>query len=170
VREAVFSAMASWAGTSGGDAASHLINTAFLDLFAGSGAVALEAASRGASPVWAVESDRGAAAIIRRNADATGLAVQVVARSVEAFLAAAPPTAFGIVWADPPYAFDADALDALLAALAADPPACWLAPESLVMVERSSRERAPRWPAALEVLPARVYGETSVYVARKGGA
>ena len=200
VREAVFSVIASWAGTLGEPAASQLDGLAFLDLFAGSGAVGLEAASRGASPVWAVESDPATARLIRRNAAGFGLPVSVLARGAEAVVGGRPSVfnsvsdavsprsgpaprvssdslssdsvpsdlgSFDIVWADPPYVYDDDKLDALLVSLVGNG---WLAAQALVVVERSSRGRAPRWPPGLEVLPVRGYGETSVHFATKGGA
>ncbi|MFZ0530391.1 MAG: RsmD family RNA methyltransferase, partial [Propionicimonas sp.] len=67
VREAAFSLIADWAGTAGEPGARMLAGLSFLDLFAGSGAVALEAASRGARPVLAVESDPATARLARGN-------------------------------------------------------------------------------------------------------
>ena len=162
VREAAFSVIASWAGTVGDDPARALAGLAFLDLFAGSGAVGLEAASRGAAPVWAVESDGATARIIRRNATDTGLGVTVLVRTAEALAAGTPPHAFDIVWADPPYATSGEAVDSLLVLLVAKR---WVAPGGLVVVERGTRDRGPAWPAGLEVLADRVYGETSLHLA-----
>ena len=77
VREALFSALAAWAGTAAVAPEASLAGLAFCDLYAGSGAVGLEAASRGAGPVLLVESDRRTAQLIRRNAAELGLAVQI---------------------------------------------------------------------------------------------
>ena len=73
VREALFSAIAAWAGTSMRSADQALAGLGFCDLYAGSGAVGLEAASRGADPVLLVEADRRTAAVARGNAAELGL-------------------------------------------------------------------------------------------------
>jgi len=167
VREAVFSTIAGWAGTAGDDPAVALSGLAFLDLYAGSGAVGLEAASRGASPVWAVESDARAARLIRANAASVGLSATVWAKTAEAVTAGAPPRPFDIVWADPPYALTNEQVGAVLAALVRNG---WVADGGLVVVERSSRSGGLPWPVELELWAHRVYGETSVQLATKGGA
>jgi 16S rRNA (guanine966-N2)-methyltransferase len=73
VREALFSAIAAWLGTSAEPAERSLAGLAFCDLYAGSGAVGLEAASRGASPVLLVERDPRTAQVARGNSEALGL-------------------------------------------------------------------------------------------------
>ncbi len=165
VREAAFSVISGWAGTAGAPADEALAGLAFLDLYAGSGAIALEAASRGASAVWAVESDRRAAQVIRRNAAETGLRLTLLVKTVEALAAGPASQAFDIVWADPPYAVPTETVDALVAALVHHG---WLAAGGLVVVERSTRGRAPVWPTGVEVLADRVYGETALHLATKG--
>ncbi|MBK9697100.1 MAG: 16S rRNA (guanine(966)-N(2))-methyltransferase RsmD [Propionibacteriaceae bacterium] len=169
VREAVFSLIADWAGTAGQPAATTLAGLGFLDLYAGSGAVGLEAASRGAAPVVAVESDRATAEVARRNVAATQLDVTVISRTVAAFLATGPtsPTRDGydVVWADPPYALATDRVEGVLTTLVAEG---WVAPRGLVIVERSSRDRAPQWPEGLQESWERRYGETILYFAMKG--
>lgn len=162
VREAVFAQLADWAGTGGSAAEAELAGLSFLDLFAGSGAVALEAASRGASPVWAVERDRGTAQLARRNAELAGLPVTVVARPVGAFLAG-PPQGFDVVWADPPYDLPEADLAAVLAGLDG-----WLAPRGLVVVERARRAAVPSWPATMADRWKRDYGETALHFAMRG--
>lgn len=162
VREAVFSQLADWAGTLSGPADEQLRDIGFLDLYAGSGAVALEASSRGAAPVWAVESDRGTARLVRDNAAAVRLEVTVRAARVEQFLAAGPARRFDVIWADPPYALTGEQL-ALVLAAALD----WLAPDGLVVVERSTRDLPPVWPAQLSWSWHRRYGETTLYFARR---
>ena len=112
MREALFSAIESRTGS--------LDGLRFLDLYAGSGAVGLEAWSRGAGVVTMVEHDRRTAALITRNAAALGFSrARVVATSVASFLAAAPAAPYDVVFSDPPYPTpDAD-VDADLAALVA---------------------------------------------------
>lgn len=162
VREAVFALLADWAGTVGEAADSELAGLSFLDLYAGSGAVALEAASRGARPVWAVERDRGTAQVAERNVAQTGLPVKVVTRSVGGFLSG-PPQGFDIVWADPPYDLaDAD-LDAVLAGLEG-----WVAHRGLVVVERAKRSGSPTWPSTMEDSWKRDYGENALHFAMRG--
>lgn len=161
VREAVFSLVADWAGTLGGPAEDQLDGIAFLDLYAGSGAVALEAASRGAAPVWAVESDPATARLVRANAAALRLEAVVRAATVESFLAG-PPTPFDVIWADPPYELSGERLGGVLAA-AAD----WLVTDGLLVVERSSRDLPPGFPAQLSQSWERRYGETTLYFARR---
>lgn len=162
VRESAFNLIADWAGTLGEPADQMLDRFSFLDLYGGTGAVALEAASRGAGPVVCVERDRATAGLAKSNADATGLAVQVVAMSVDAFLAGAP-RAFDIVWFDPPYDLPTTAVDAQVAAVVE----AWLAPDGLVVVERSSRDTPPTWPESLTDQRQRRYGETTLYLATK---
>lgn len=79
-----------------------------LDLFAGSGALGLEALSRGARPVTFVENDRRALAVLRKNVDVLGVADRVTVRKANAmtFIEAADPRAFDVVFADPPYRTD----------------------------------------------------------------
>ena len=162
VREAAFSLLADWAGTAGQPAEAELSGLSFLDLYAGSGAVALEAASRGAAPVWAVERDRGTAAVAERTAAQAGLPVKVVARPGTAFLAGAPRR-FDVIWADPPYDLpDAD-LNPVLAGLDE-----WLAHRGLVVVERAKRSGVPLWPAIMEDSWKRDYGETALHFAMRG--
>ncbi len=103
VREALFSAIAAWAGTAAAPAEHSLVGLAFCDLYAGSGAVGLEAASRGANPVLLVERDPRTAQLAKDNAKALGLVVDVVISSVEQLLRRPPARDFDIVFADPPY-------------------------------------------------------------------
>lgn len=163
VREAAFSLVADWAGTLGEPAEHQLDGIGFLDLYAGSGAVALEAASRGAAPVWAVESDAATARLARGNAGEAGLAVRVIAATVEKTLAGEPPQPFDVVWADPPYAVPGERLTPVLTA-AADR---WLAHDGLLVVERAGRDLPPVWPPELCERWERRYGETTLYFARR---
>ena len=152
VREALFSAVESLLGS--------LEGLRFLDLYAGTGAVGLEALSRGASAATLVEQDRRTAELIRTNARGVGLPdAEVVAASVARHLAGRPAAAYDVVFVDPPYSQPGDAVVADLRALAAHG---WLAPGALVVVERSSRQPIGAWPDGF--LPDRVrrYGETTL--------
>src|SRR4051812_37903491 len=109
VREALFSALESQLGSFAG--------LRVLDLYAGSGAIGLEAASRGAAAVTAVESDRRTAGLVSANAREVGLAVEVIAQPVARVLAAPPRAAYDVVFSDPPYPLSEEELAADLAAL-----------------------------------------------------
>ena len=140
-----------------------------LDLYAGSGALGLEAASRGARSVLLVDSDRGAAKVARENAAVVGLPGVVVREdTVERVLVAGPggPGRFDLVFLDPPYDLSEDALGDALALLVRHG---WLAPEALVVVERSSRSPEPRWSEGLDAAGERRYGETRMWFADAPG-
>lgn len=163
VREAAFSLIADWAGTAGESGETMLARFSFLDLFAGSGAVACEAASRGASPVVGVERDKGTAGVARRNVEASDLDVTVVPASVEQYLSS-DGAGFDVVWMDPPYDMPSATVAALLAKLVTGG---WLAEDGLVVVERSARDVPFAWPEELRFSRARRYGETTLYLASK---
>jgi 16S rRNA (guanine966-N2)-methyltransferase len=131
-----------------------------LDLYAGSGALGLEALSRGAAVVTFVEKDRKALASLRRNLDTVDLpGATVVGRDVRTALAGDLADApFDVVVADPPYRIDEDELTAVLAALVRH-----LAPGAIVTVERGRREPVPAWPPELGVGEARRYGDTTLH-------
>ncbi len=131
-----------------------------LDLYAGSGALGLEAASRGAAQVVAVERNRASARIITSNAGTTGAAaqVQVVVMPVSGYLAGAP-TPFDLVLADPPYAVPTAEIEALLGRLAGG----WLSPQGIVLVERPARDGAFAWPPGLVGLRESRYGSTTLW-------
>lgn len=156
VREALFSALEARLGS--------LHGVRFLDLYAGSGAVGLEASSRGAAAVTLVESDRRTAKLVEENARVVGGAVSVLAQPVARVLAVAPPAPFDVVFADPPYPLSEEELAADLAALLGNG---WLAPGATVVVERSRRSLEPRWPDGLVDARQKKYGETVLwYVSR----
>lgn len=155
-REALFNSLAGL---------TRLVGARLLDLYAGTGAVGLEALSRGAVEAVFVESGRTALAVLRRNIEMVGLpGAQIVDRSVAAYLAGPPQGAFDVVFADPPYALDDEALAAILAALAEGP---WLAADAVVVVERSARASGPRWPAEITELRARRYGDGVLWYGRR---
>ena len=135
---------------------------AFLDLYAGSGAVGLEAASRGSAPVLLVEHAPGALAALRSNVAALALAhVDVVADQVERVLARPAPQQFDIVFLDPPYA---DPVEPALQLLIDNG---WLADDATVVVERATRTGAPTWPADLSEDRARRYGDSTLWYGRR---
>jgi 16S rRNA (guanine966-N2)-methyltransferase len=144
-----------------------------LDLYAGSGALGLEAASRGAASVLLVESDRAAVAVVRKNISDLSLpGVSVQANTVERALLAGPGTGsvrrerFDLVLADPPYAVTEAALGVVLELLVTGG---WLSEDAFVMVERSARSPEPRWPERLERAGERRYGDTKVWFADFAG-
>jgi 16S rRNA (guanine966-N2)-methyltransferase len=158
VREALFSLLEARLGPQGWG------GLKVADLYAGSGALALEALSRGAGSALAVESARAAARTIQANARTLGFEgrLRVECRRVEDSLARGALTRMGpfdLVFLDPPYSLASDDLDAVLGRLPA---------AGLVVVERSARARAPAWPASWEAADHRVYGETGLHLARAG--
>jgi 16S rRNA (guanine966-N2)-methyltransferase len=135
-----------------------------LDLFAGTGAVGLEALSRGASAATFVESDRSACEILRRNIAAVGIEGAELHRAQAAsFLVARTPDApYDVAFLDPPYAYRDDHLATLLTSLGDG----WLAPDAVVVVERSARGGEPRWPAHVTPVKQRRYGEGMLWYGR----
>ncbi|HWS57637.1 MAG TPA: RsmD family RNA methyltransferase [Actinotalea sp.] len=158
VREALFSRL---------EHAGLLDGSRVLDLFAGSGALGLEAASRGAAEVVLVESAKDAARVCRGNAEALALpGVRVAAERVETFLQhAGDPVDLALV--DPPYDLAEADLAAVLAALAAH-----LVSGGVVVVERAARSPEPVWPGpegsrhGLVRTDQRRYGDTVLWFAQ----
>lgn len=160
VREAIFSTLTSWNLVDG----VHLV-----DLYAGSGALGLEALSRGAASATLVERHAPAARIAAKNlrtvlgafrADPpTG---EVVTQSVQAFLdaqlARSPRPTWDVVVLDPPYDLGEPELAANLASLTP-----LLAADAAVLVERGNRSPEPTWPAGLELVREKRYGETTLW-------
>jgi 16S rRNA (guanine966-N2)-methyltransferase len=153
-REGLFATISSIVGS--------LTGARVLDLYAGSGAVGLEALSRGAGHVLLVESGARAGRIIRQNIDTLGLpGAQLIVDRVERVLARGPENArYDIAFADPPYALDGEQVSAMLAALA---DRAWLAPGALVVVERATRSGPVRWPDGYAPDRARRYGEATFW-------
>jgi len=135
-----------------------------LDLYAGSGALGLEAASRGAAHVLLVDSGREAARACRRNVADLGLDEVVVVQqvAVAAALDAVPEGPYDLVLLDPPYPLAEDDLAAVLARLVGED---WLAERAVVVVERATRGAEPAWPAGLLRFDQRRYGETTLWFA-----
>ena len=167
VREAMFSSL---------EALDAIAGARVLDLYAGSGALAAEAVSRGAASAVLVEQNAQAAAVCAANAAAVMKAasgagatatagmrptIEVQRSSVNAYLAREHREPFGLVFIDPPYDVHEEDLVAVLEALT---PA--LAQDAVVVVERSARSPEPSWPTGLESFRSKRYGETAVWFAQ----
>lgn len=156
VREAVFSAL---------QARDALAGARVLDLYAGSGALGLEAASRGAASITLVDNSQRAAATCRRNAahilksapKGRAVSVEVSSSPVQTFVAGARQF-WDVVFLDPPYELSnaevAHNLEALVPRLA---------PDAVVVLERSSRDGAPALPDELQLDRRKDYGDTALY-------
>ena len=167
VREALFSAIAAWVGTADAAPAESLRGLAFGDLYAGSGAVGLEAASRGADPVLLVEANKRTAELTQRNVTDLGLPARVRAAKVEQVVAQPAGQALDVVFLDPPYDVASPSVAQVLAGLAEHG---WLAPDALVVVERSRRTPDFAWPAVVGETWTRGYGETVLHYGACGPA
>jgi len=157
VREALFSSLAPL-----------LPGAAVLDAFAGSGALGLEARSRGAERVTLIERDRRALTALERNVAAVDLGGTLVIAGDALRLAAGGAIAgapFDLVLLDPPYALDEAAVTTLLEDLVAS-----LADGATVVLERATAAPEPRWPATLVPQRPRRYGSTTLHRAVRTGA
>ncbi|MCH5674377.1 16S rRNA (guanine(966)-N(2))-methyltransferase RsmD [Streptomyces sp. CME 23] len=135
-----------------------------LDLYAGSGAVGLEALSRGAGHTLLVEADARAARVIRENVRALGLpGAEVRAGKAEQIIQSAPTAPYDLVFLDPPYRVTDHDLREILLTLRTQG---WLAPEAIVTVERSTRGGEFTWPQGYEAVKARRYGEGTFWYGR----
>ncbi|MFZ7088462.1 16S rRNA (guanine(966)-N(2))-methyltransferase RsmD [Curtobacterium sp. RRHDQ10] len=158
VREALFSSLQS---------RGLLDDAAVLDLYAGTGALGLEAASRGATDVVLVDRAAPAAAVCKENARAVKqrvrgtLALDVRAQSALGYLRDTARV-FDLVFIDPPYEVDEDEVVEVLTALVPQ-----LAPDAIVLLERSTRSPEPAWPDGLEAWSKRAYGDTMVWEAKR---
>jgi 16S rRNA (guanine966-N2)-methyltransferase len=140
-----------------------LTGLAVLDLYAGSGALGLEALSRGAASALFVESNQRAGAIITRNIERLGLAGATLRRgAVTAVLEAGAPAPVDLVLADPPYDIAAAEVDAVLLALATHG---WVREGTVAVVERAAAGPQLTWPADWSLWPERVYGDTRLELA-----
>lgn len=159
VREALFSSLDAELGSISG--------LRFLDLYAGSGAVGLEARSRGAGVVTLVEQDRRTATLIQGNARSLGFSqIEVVAGSVGRVLGTPPRAPYDVVFLDPPYVVATEQVADDLGHLVREG---WLADGAVVVVERSSRSGEVRWPDGLSVVRSRKYGETTLWYGHATG-
>jgi 16S rRNA (guanine966-N2)-methyltransferase len=157
-REGLFASLLSELGTFDG--------ARVLDLYAGSGAIGLEALSRGADQVRLVESDTRAAAVIKANITAVGLPGATLAVDRVERLLSRPPAdnednkdRFDLVIADPPYALTEEAVTRMLTLLQAG----WLAVDALVVIERATRSGPVDWPPGFLPGKSRRYGEATFW-------
>jgi 16S rRNA (guanine966-N2)-methyltransferase len=136
-----------------------------IDLYGGSGAVGLEALSRGAEHVLLVEAEPRAARVIRENVRALGLpGAEVRAGRAEKVVAGpSPGRPYDLVFLDPPYAVEDDELREILLTLRTGG---WLDEDAVATVERSTRGGEFRWPEGFEGLRARRYGEGTFWYGR----
>ena len=157
-REGLFS---TWQALLGGP----LDGERVLDLYAGSGAVGLEALSRGAGHALLVEADARAARTVRENVRALGLpGAEVRAGKAEQIIqTSAPADPYDIVFLDPPYAVSDDDLREILLTLRSGG---WLAADALVTVERSTRGGEFSWPDGFDAIRTRRYGEGTFWYGR----
>jgi 16S rRNA (guanine966-N2)-methyltransferase len=153
VREALFSSLESELGDWDG--------LVVLDLFAGSGALGLEALSRGAARATFVEAANQAATVVKRNVVDLGAAGTVVRTKAERFVADGDADLFDLVFVDPPYAMATQQVAALVEAVAES----FAADDALFVVERATRD-AFVWPEGVEGLRDKKYGETRLWYGR----
>ncbi len=157
VRESLFNIVA---------ARRDLTGLAVLDLYAGSGALGLEALSRGAESVLFVESDPRSVAVIARNIEVLGLTGATLRRGVvAAVLAAGTSSPVDLVLADPPYDVDTADIEAVLAALTTHG---WARKGTVAVVERAATSAQLTWPAGWCPWQPRVYGDTRLEMAELG--
>ncbi|MFM9366541.1 16S rRNA (guanine(966)-N(2))-methyltransferase RsmD [Streptomyces sp. Da 82-17] len=157
-REGLFS---TWQSLLGGPLEGERV----LDLYAGSGAVGLEALSRGAGHALLVETDARAVRTIRENVRTLALpGAEVRAGKAASVIAGPPPQEpYDLVFLDPPYAVSDDDLREILLTLRAQG---WLAEQALITVERSTRGGEFGWPDGFEGLRSRRYGEGTFWYGR----
>lgn len=156
VREAVFSTLEAW---------DMLADSSVLDLFAGSGALGFESASRGATTVTLVEKHAPAAQVVSRNANllrsrlGQRCSLTVHRQSALSYLEGAVTTdAWDVVFIDPPYDYADGSLERVLELVLPR-----LREGAVVMLERSTRAGMPPWPAGFSVIREKKYGETTVW-------
>lgn len=156
VRESLFASLTSTLGGFG--------ELRVLDLYAGSGALALEALSRGAASAVLIESDAKAAAVISRNVRELGVEAKVQRTTVDRYLDGTSDGPFDLVFCDPPYAVTEEVLTGQLTRLVR-----LLGIGSLVVVERSSRTPDVVWPDGIEAVRDKAYGETTLWYGQAHG-
>lgn len=157
IRESIFSRL---------EARDLLEGARVLDLYAGTGALALEAASRGAHLAWMVERDGKAAAVCVANLKSVSKALlkdeiefdgKIINKSVSAFLSAPALKQIDLVFIDPPYEISNAEIVENLEALKP------LLKEATIVVERSSRTESPMWPEGYTLEDTKSYGDTVIY-------
>lgn len=159
-KEAIFSKLEAWGVLDG---------ARVLDLFAGTGALGIEALSRGADELVAVESAGPAAALIdkelanlKRNRawDSRSMKARVMRKRAERIASGYDGPAFDVIFADPPYALTTEECNRLIADLVASPAAD---EQTVIIFERSTRSDALTIPEGWQIADQRHYGETEVY-------
>ena len=154
MRESLFNVLASRIDFAG---------MAVLDLYAGSGALGLEALSRGATSAVFVETDHRAAAVIAKNIATLGAHAAVVRRGpVAVVLAGGADKSVDLVFADPPYDVPAADIEEMLVALVGGG---WVRAGTVVVVERGAAGPEVVWPDGWEPWPSRRYGDTRIELA-----
>ncbi len=158
-REAIFSTLTSEFG--------DFLGLQILDLFAGSGAMGLEALSRGASLVHCVEKDDAAAKTISTNASLVQKAQPVGAfhlfhMSVQKFVEGTPQNQYHFIYIDPPYDFSDSEISTILEKLHANN---FFKDGAVIAIERASKTKQPVWPQGYEPSRTKVYGQASIYYA-----
>ncbi|OBB17621.1 16S rRNA (guanine(966)-N(2))-methyltransferase RsmD [Mycobacteriaceae bacterium 1482268.1] len=140
-----------------------LDGSSVLDLYAGSGALGLEALSRGAATALFVESDHRAAAMIGKNIETLGVTGARVHRgTVASVLAAGTDEPVDVVFADPPYEVSAAEVEEMLAAVVSGG---WATDGTVAVVERGATGRELTWPQGWHPWPSRRYGDTRIELA-----
>jgi len=156
-REALFSTLASEFGEFDG------LNV--LDLYAGTGAIALEALSRGAAIVHAVEKDDSAAKAITSNYENMRTAqcpgtFHLYSMSVHRFLQDKAAHMYHFIYIDPPYDVeDIDVIETLIQLRDGG----YLDPQALIAIERNSRVKEISWPEGFEELREKKYGQATIF-------
>jgi 16S rRNA (guanine(966)-N(2))-methyltransferase RsmD len=136
-----------------------------LDLYAGSGALGLEALSRGAASAVFVESNQRAASVIDKNIAALGVTGARVRRgTVAAVLGSGTTLSVDLVLADPPYDVPAAEIETVLAALT---DGGWTGTGTVAVVERPISGPTLTWPGGWQVWPSRTYGDTRLELAER---
>jgi len=158
-REAIFSTLTSEFG--------DFLGLQILDLFAGSGAMGLEALSRGASLVHCVEKDDAAAKTIATNASLVQKAQPVGVfhlfhMSAQKFVEGTPQNQYHFIYIDPPYDFSDSEISTILEKLHANN---FFKDGAVIAIERASKTAQPVWPQGYEPSRTKVYGQASIYYA-----
>jgi 16S rRNA (guanine966-N2)-methyltransferase len=153
VREAIFSSVE--------HAVSGLDDLRVLDLFSGSGAFGIESISRGAAEAVLIEKDLRAADTLHTNVANFGIknARVVIADAFTDVAQKSGRGTFDVVFIDPPYSFEDQDVDTLIANLVQND---WLNEYAVIVVERGSRSQV-QWPDSVEELRKKVYGDTSIW-------
>lgn len=158
-REAIFSTLTSEFG--------DFLGLQILDLFAGSGAMGLEALSRGASLVHCVEKDDAAAKTISTNASLVQKAQPVGVfhlfhMSAQKFVEGTPQNQYHFIYIDPPYDFSDSEISTILEKLHENN---FFKDDAVIAIERASKTKQPVWPQGYEPSRTKVYGQASIYYA-----